>query len=237
MGLARVTRLRSLFRRSLITRIPASPRMSTEGLVFGAAESMSRIWLALLTTGLLASLVILGVKGGLVQADTSGQLTRGAQMFQRRCEPCHGDVGQGLAKWRLTWAPEDQNCAQTKCHGLSHPPDGFYMPVDAPAIIGANTLTRFQKARDLYAYIRHAMPFDKPGELTADEYWAVTAFLLQQHQVLPKGVEVSAANAASLSLAAAPAEPPIVDPLWLVTGLLALIGLGLVLGRLHLQRQ
>ncbi len=148
------------------------------------------------------------------------QLARGAQMFKIRCEPCHGDRGQGLALWRLTWAPEDQKCAQTKCHGLSHPPDGFYMPNDAPPIIGDKTLLAFATARDLYAYTSRRMPFDQPGELSADDYWAVTAFLLREHAALPPGVRVDESTAGSLPLRPA-AEP---FPSTAAAGVVVLVG-------------
>ncbi len=106
--------------------------------------------------------------------------------------------GQGLALWRLTWAPEDQNCATHKCHGLGHPPDGFYMPNDAPAIIGKDALTHFRSARELYGFISKRMPFDKPGELSSDDYWAVTAFLLRENGKLPGDIRLDALTAASV---------------------------------------
>jgi len=133
-----------------------------------------------------------------VSAGSADQLARGKEMFRIRCEPCHGDVGQGLALWRSTWAPEDQKCSQYKCHALNHPPDGFYMPKDAPPIIGEGTLRIFPTARELYGYISKAMPFDKPGELSSDDYWAVTAFLLQQNNKLPTGLELNVTNASNV---------------------------------------
>jgi len=133
-----------------------------------------------------------------VSADSGDQLARGREVFRIRCEPCHGDVGQGLALWRYTWAPKDRNCAQTKCHALSHPPDGFYMPKDAPPIIGVGTLTSFRTARELYGFVSKTMPFDKPGELSPDDYWAVTAFLLQQNNKLPPEVILNDSNAGSI---------------------------------------
>ncbi len=159
------------------------------------ARSRDRI---IVVCWLFALTLMLVFVSGTASADTPDQLARGAQMFKIRCEPCHGDQGQGLALWRLTWAPEDQNCASHKCHGLGHPPDGFYMPKDAPPIIGKYTLTAFPRARELYGYISKAMPFDKPGELSSDDYWAITAFLIQKHGALPTGVRVDAMNAASI---------------------------------------
>lgn len=196
---------------------------------------MSRIMLGLLTIGLLASLVILGAKGTVAQSATTDQAGQGEQVFAQRCKPCHGDVGQGLAKWRLTWAPEDQNCTQSKCHALNHPPDGFYMPVDAPPIIGQNTLSRFPTARELDDYISKKMPFDKPGELSDQQYWAVTAFLLRENGVLPKGVRIDSNNAGTLPLS--PLPSPEISPIVVATILIVLMLLGVFLGRWRWQRR
>ncbi len=196
---------------------------------------MSRIMLGLLTVGLLASLVILGARGAVAQSGIPDQASQGDQVFAQRCKPCHGDVGQGLAKWRLTWAPEDQNCTQSKCHALNHPPDGFYMPVDAPPIIGENTLSRFPSARELDAYISKNMPFDKPGELSDQQYWAVTAFLLRENGVLPKGVRVDSNNAGNLPLK--PLTAPEISPIVIAGVLIALMLLGIFLGRLQWGRR
>ncbi len=133
------------------------------------------------------ALLLISVRG-VLSADAPDQIALGAQVYDVRCKPCHGDVGQGLALWRLTWAPEDQNCASRRCHGLGHPPDGFYMPKDAPPIIGKGTLLPYRTARDLYALISRRMPFDKPGELSSDDFWAVTAYLLHENGKLPADI-------------------------------------------------
>ncbi len=196
---------------------------------------MTRLLLGLLTIGLLASLVILDIRGTVVQTETPDQATQGAAVFAERCKPCHGDVGQGLALWRLTWAPEDQNCTQSKCHARNHPPEGFYMPVDAPPIIGKNTLTGFQTAGELEAFVRKNMPFDKPGELTDQQYWAVTAFLMRENRILPKGVRVDSNNAGNLPLE--PVSVPEISPLFIGGIILAFMLLGVFLGRWRWQRK
>lgn len=163
-----------------------------------------------------AVLVIVAVifslqSNSVASADSSDQLARGKEMFRIRCEPCHGDVGQGLALWRYTWAPEDQNCSQYKCHALNHPPDGFYMPKDAPPIIGEGTLKGFSTARWLYDYVSKEMPFDKPGELSSDDYWAVVAFLLHENGKLPDGVHLDATTAGSVTIDGLATPVPLVS--------------------------
>jgi mono/diheme cytochrome c family protein len=139
----------------------------------------------------------------MVSAGASEQATRGAEMFAERCKPCHGDVGQGLALWRLEWAPKDQNCQFTKCHGLGHPPDGFYMPRDAPPLIGKDAVAHFHNARhwqtaqDMFRYTRVRMPLDVPGELSESDYWAVIAYILRENGRLPAGFRLDAVTGAA----------------------------------------
>ena len=50
-----------------------------------------------------------------------------------------------------------------------------------PPVIGQGSLTKFQNAFQLFAYIRGLMPYQAPGALSDTEYWAVTAYLADQH--------------------------------------------------------
>jgi Cytochrome C oxidase, cbb3-type, subunit III len=138
------------------------------------------LWIGLL----LSSIVLLVIGASEANADSPSPADQGNAIFQAHCSTCHGDRGQGLAEWRLTFDPLHQNCSRPNCHGLRHPPDGFYLPNNfAPKIIGDNTLTRFQTAQDLYNFISKNMPFQEPGSLAAGDYWLIVAFLLQQHNI------------------------------------------------------
>ncbi len=138
----------------------------------------------------------------------SDQATRGAQVYWERCVTCHGDRGQGLTlEWRLTWDPEHQNCNRPNCHGLSHDPQGFYLPnMYAPAIVGPGTLEEFQTAQDLFGFVSTRMPFQEPGVLPQEDYWALTAFLLQQNGVAPSA-GLGVGNASSIVLHSHPLQP------------------------------
>lgn len=109
------------------------------------------------------------------------------------------------------------------------------MPVDAPPIIGKNTLTGFPTARELEAFISQKMPFDRPGELTEQQYWAVTAFLLRENGVLPQGVRVDADNASNLPLK--PVPVPEVSSIVVGGIILAFMLLGIFLGRWGWQKK
>lgn len=127
------------------------------------------------------------------------QLQYGAEVYRLVCSACHGNQGQGLTDaWRATWAPSDQNCWQSKCHGPSHPPDGFQLPI-APAIAGSGTLSGFRSALDLHALIQYEMPWQNPNSLTEKDTWSVTAFVLEMNGIDP-GPGLGPATAAKIHL-------------------------------------
>lgn len=114
------------------------------------------------------------------------QADDGAQLYWLNCQPCHGDVGQGLTDaadddWRAQYPAEDANCWNSGCHGAKPYEDGFTLPKQVPAIIGEATLSRFVTAADLYNYVRVTMPRQAPANLTDGEYLAIVAFLLEAH--------------------------------------------------------
>jgi len=126
------------------------------------------------------------------------QLEYGAEVYRLVCKACHGDKGQGLTdEWRAQWAPEDQNCWQSKCHALNHPPDGFYMP-HAPAVVG-QPVRGFGTALNLHTFIAKYMPWHNPGSLTEKDSWSVTAYILKINEIDP-GSELDAETAAKIDL-------------------------------------
>lgn len=109
------------------------------------------------------------------------QADNGAQAYWLHCQPCHGDVGQGLTEeWRAQYPPEDQNCWESGCHGERPYENGFTLPFTVPAVVGDGTLWKFETAGALYRYTQVAMPFWKPGSLTEDDYLAITAHLARE---------------------------------------------------------
>ncbi len=127
------------------------------------------------------------------------QLQYGAEVYRLVCSACHGDHGQGLTDaWRATWAPKDQNCWQSKCHGANHPPDGFELPI-APAIAGAGTLTDFSDAQALHDFIQSEMPWQNPNSLTEKDSWSATAYVLKLNGIDP-GLSLSSTTASGIRL-------------------------------------
>ncbi len=112
------------------------------------------------------------------------QLQLGWETYRFWCSACHAYSGEGLtAAWISTWAPDDQNCWQSKCHSLNHPDDGFLLPHSVPAIIGSGILDHFQDGVTLFRYVSTLMPYQEPGVLSGEQYYAVLAHVLNANGI------------------------------------------------------
>ncbi|RME33679.1 MAG: cytochrome c [Gammaproteobacteria bacterium] len=92
-----------------------------------------------------------------------GDVATGEELYRRRCLSCHGPNGEGATADELAGGE----------HGLTGiPPDktiGTYWPY----------------ATTLFDFIRRAMPMDAPWSLSADEVYALCAYLLHLNGILP----------------------------------------------------
>lgn len=92
----------------------------------------------------------------------SGGARQGLVVYQRECRICHGDGGQGGPNDRLTGG------LGSLTSGQPVKTIGSYWPY----------------ATTVFDYIRKAMPYQQPGSLSADEIYAVTAYLLAENAVI-----------------------------------------------------
>ncbi|MCI0519744.1 MAG: hypothetical protein L0Z70_05745 [Chloroflexi bacterium] len=149
-------------------------------------------------------------EGGLIYSnlpENATQLEYGAEAYRLVCNACHGDKGQGLtADWLAHWAPDDRNCWQSKCHASNHPDDGFYMPTNVPPVIGPGRLSAYRTAKDLNDYIARTMPYQDPGNMEAQEYLNITAFLLAQNGIDPIIEELTEERAAQILINPPPTQ-------------------------------
>lgn len=135
-----------------------------------------------------------------LESATQGEI--GAEIYQLVCSTCHGDKGQGLTEeWIARIGHGAQGCWQSKCHISNHPPDGFVLPRDVPALAGPNARPRFETALELYTFIRNFMPYQAPGTMLTDEYWAVTAFLVELKGIPLNGTLLDPAVAGTIYFA------------------------------------
>jgi mono/diheme cytochrome c family protein len=91
-----------------------------------------------------------------------GTVKQGAEVYAAKCAACHGPTG--------TEGPKDRLVGGQGTLATSKPIKtiGSYWPY----------------ATTLYDYIRRAMPFDAPQSLTADETYAVIAWLLFENHII-----------------------------------------------------
>ncbi len=107
--------------------------------------------------------------------------------------------GTGLPPGRGT-AVEGLRVYATKCLAC-HGPGGKGGPTP-PLVGGQGSLASASPLRTvgsywpyattLFDYTRRAMPYDRPGSLTADELYAVTAYLLAENGILADDAELNA---------------------------------------------
>jgi S-disulfanyl-L-cysteine oxidoreductase SoxD len=92
----------------------------------------------------------------------SGTAALGQAIYAERCASCHGEKGED-PKYILLGGG-----ART-------------LPADRARLTIGNF---WQYATTLWSYIRRAQPFDEPGSLTADQVYAVTAYLLHLNGII-----------------------------------------------------
>ena len=99
-----------------------------------------------------------------------GDVRIGRRVFEQQCARCHGGGGRGGSAVELVGGSV----------ALTSPrPDktiGLYWPY----------------ASTLFDFNRRAMPMDRPGSLTADEAYAVTAYLLFAEGLIGETTEIDA---------------------------------------------
>ncbi len=119
-------------------------------------------------------------------AFTSDQVTRGAEVFRRQCQRCHGPYGEGR--------------------------DNIYRGLRAPELIGSSALPLkprayqrirqgdFRTAEDVFDFASAAMPADQPASLSARKYWAVLSFVLAANGVQADGQQLDDASASTCAV-------------------------------------
>jgi len=109
----------------------------------------------------------------------SGDYARGKQVFETACAACHGADLKGVT-------------------GLPDMPSGAALRL----VGGRGTLTSqkpivtvesyWPYSTTLFDYIRRAMPYTAPGSLSADEIYAVSAYILAEGNIIDKSTVLDA---------------------------------------------
>ena len=131
-----------------------------------------------LTPAVLAGieLTVLPTGDGLPSGE--GSVTEGAALYQQHCQACHGAEGQGGMNGDLVGGLGSLATAAPKKTVTS------YWPYATIA----------------FDYIRRAMPYTAPGSLSADEVYAIVAYLLAQDGVVAKDSVLDADRLAAVKM-------------------------------------
>lgn len=101
-----------------------------------------------------------------------GTAREGAALYAARCAHCHGANGEGGPADRLVGGAGSLASAEPVLTV------GSYWP----------------NATTLFDYLRRAMPYDAPGSLSADDTYALAAFLLERNGVIGAGARLDAGS-------------------------------------------
>ncbi|WP_227246944.1 c-type cytochrome [Paraburkholderia caribensis] len=108
----------------------------------------------------------------------SGDVAMGGKVFAARCAACHGAKGEGLIGDQLIGGQGTLTSANPKRTV------GSYWPY----------------ATTLFDYIRRAMPYNAPQSLSADEVYAVSAWILNQNGIVSDDARLDAHSLASVRM-------------------------------------
>ena len=100
-----------------------------------------------------------------------GTSTQGEAVFAGKCQACHGEKGAGKPNDVLAGGIGSLGPGQTPVKTV-----GSYWPY----------------ATTLFDYIRRAMPYNEPKSLTADETYALSAYILALNGIIGAGDVVDA---------------------------------------------
>jgi len=114
-----------------------------------------------------------------------GTAKRGAEIYAAACAHCHGEAGHGGPNGSLAGEPLHSASELAADRSLTRTV-GNYWPF----------------ATTLFDYIRRAMPYDRPGSLSDDEVYAVTAYVLYLNDLTGEDTRIDARTLPAISMPA-----------------------------------
>jgi cytochrome c len=113
----------------------------------------------------------------------SGSAREGASIYAQKCAACHGANGEGGTGDALVGAAPKESAP----FGPEYERWRNGRP-DVPFTVG----NYWPYATTIFDYVRRAMPASAPGTLTADETYALTAWLLARNEIISEGDTMNA---------------------------------------------
>ncbi len=109
----------------------------------------------------------------------AGNVFDGEEVFAERCGSCHGDFGEGVDNWPVLAGGFDTLADEDPVKTV-----GSYWPYLSTA----------------WDYIHRSMPFGEAGTLTADETYAIVAYILYSNDLVDDDFELSHENFAEFEM-------------------------------------
>lgn len=116
----------------------------------------------------------------------SGRVGDGAQIYAAKCAVCHGATGVEGPNDRLVRAADEGFPRGDDANSWQQRTIGNYWPY----------------ATTVFDYIWRSMPQNMPGSLTADEVYALTAYLLWRNGIVEESADLNATNLADILMPA-----------------------------------
>ena len=114
-----------------------------------------------------------------------GHVREGASVYAAKCASCHGAKGEGGSAERLVGRNDGDDFAHAMNPKLIRT-IGSYWPY----------------ATTLFDYTARAMPFQRPGTLTADETYSLVAYLLFLNGIVQEDAVMDAASLPKVTMPA-----------------------------------
>jgi len=102
----------------------------------------------------------------------SGNAATGENLYQAHCFACHGRNGENGINDRLA---------------------GGHGTIDSPKPV-KTVGSYWPHATTLFDYIRSAMPYQRPGTLSDDEVYSLTAYILHLNGIVARDTEINATS-------------------------------------------
>lgn len=110
----------------------------------------------------------------------AGNVADGETVFAEKCAACHGEFGEGVDRWPVLAGGQDTLTSERPVKTI-----GSYWPY----------------LSTVFDYVNRAMPFGEAQSLTADEVYAITAYLLYMNDIVEdEEFELSNDNFSSIKL-------------------------------------
>lgn len=118
----------------------------------------------------------------------SGTADQGQQLWDAKCASCHGTFGESNEVFTPIIGGTTAEDIKT----------GRVASLTSPTQPQRTTLMKVPTVSTLYDYIYRAMPWNAPRSLSADDTYALVAYILALGEIVPEDFELSDANIAEV---------------------------------------